>query len=63
MERFTSGNIIMDPYGNIKIFLKYYKGYDRDMFEWISFDYSNSSGSSPVKTYEEEVGCECHSVS
>lgn len=49
----------MDPYGNIKIFLNYYKGVDRDLFRWISFDYSNSSGVSPVKEYEENVECNC----
>lgn len=50
----------MDPYGNIKIFLNYFRGNDRELFNWISFDYSNSSGMSPVNTYEENVDCNCH---
>lgn len=39
--KFRSGNIIKSPYGSIVIFLKYRKSIDRDVFDWISFDYSN----------------------
>lgn len=58
--KFRSGNIIKSPYGSIVIFLKYRKSIDRDVFDWISFDHSNSSGTSPVKTESMVVDCNCH---
>lgn len=44
------------------IFIKYYKSKygNRDMFEWISFDSSSCTGSSPVETYITKEDCPCN---
>jgi len=61
MKKFKTGNIIKNPYGNVLIFIDYYIGHDGDeMFKWISFDYSNSSGVSHVHAKNKEVQCLCH---
>ncbi len=58
MEKFRTGNIIKDEYGNIKIFIEYYTESDgRKLFKWLSFDSENSSGISPVLTETKKVDC------
>jgi hypothetical protein len=60
MDKFSAGNIIKDPYGNLLIFVRYYTNKQpKQMFEWVCFDHSGASGSSPVKDEEVIQSCDC----
>lgn len=60
MEKFRSGNIIKDRYGNILIFIEYFTNNDgKRLFKWVSFDSQGCSGISPVKTEEYTKDCGC----
>jgi hypothetical protein len=55
------GYIAKDPYGNIHIVTGTRPGHNgRPLVEWIAFDSSNCSGSTPVFPEDHKAECPCH---
>jgi hypothetical protein len=50
-----TGNIVKTAYGHVVIITKV----SADYVHWISADYANSSGGTPILTTETEEDCDC----
>lgn len=61
MEKFKSGNVVQTPYG-FKIIIVGYQsspGKTYRLFNWVSFDSSNVSGSTQVDKHYRTTDCRC----
>jgi hypothetical protein len=62
MEKFKTGNIVKDEFGNIHIVVGYRtikSRVDYQVIDWVSFTSENTSGSTRVLESEREEECGC----